>query len=454
MEEEMKASEQERETLRIESQRLRDELSDLKIEADITGEKLRNVENQGALQYKRISQISDSKSQTPQSPASTKSTNTVSTTAISTPPASQSETSATPSETLTPPSPPSSEASAPLRADPIPDKLKGRLSKNDTNVTPRPLHYSLSKPAHTRGPSIAVGAGATPTPTFNRRHTGQKPQVPHNQGLPRDRSLYQIRGLIGKMQKLEERVHSARSKLPAPTSTPPRASPRGTTIPATVTVRSSKKRSNSTAAESDVSATPTRPTDQHARRLSHRLSRISIGASANDTGISRPSSRASFSSQNDGFTQPTQSHRASLMARPPSRTQGTAAEARRPRSSLSGRETPSHAHRPSTGGTSATFTERRPRSSIGGRAPSSHASRSSVSGSDARSGTFFDDGAGDDSFATPTQRRTTMDRSAGAAGTGIPTPGLTRRQSNMSIASVGSMRPPDRKPSQEVGETF
>jgi hypothetical protein len=41
MEEEIKVGEQERETLRIETQRLRDELSDLKVEAEIMQDKLR-----------------------------------------------------------------------------------------------------------------------------------------------------------------------------------------------------------------------------------------------------------------------------------------------------------------------------------------------------------------------------------------------------------------------------
>ena len=41
MEEEIKVGEQEREHLRIETQRLRDELSDLKIEAEIMQDKLR-----------------------------------------------------------------------------------------------------------------------------------------------------------------------------------------------------------------------------------------------------------------------------------------------------------------------------------------------------------------------------------------------------------------------------
>lgn len=441
-EEEIKAGEQEREGLRIETQRLRDELSDLKIEAEITQEKLRNFENQGALQFKRISQISGAESQTPQSPASAKSTATTSTNAISTPAAPKSEASATASGALTPPSPPLSEASVPSKHDDSAERKK----VDDTSeplTTPRPRQRGFDQPRHLRGPSLLVGASATPTPNF-RRSTMQRPQVANNAGIPRDRSLYQIRGLIGKMQKLEERVHSARSKLPAPTSTPPRASPRGTVIPSSVTVRSNKKRSGSNV-EAEVAATPTkepeqRPIDQNARRLSHRNSRISMGTSSHDTGISRPSSRASISSQHDGFVQPSRSNRASLLGRPPSRTQGTAAEARRPRSSLAGRETPTHSHRSSTAGSSVT--DRRPRSSLGGAGIPSHRSRPSTSG--VVEGTFFDDG--DASFATPTARRTTITKDS---ETGIPTPkpGLARRESRQ-------MLPPARKLSQDVGETF
>src|SRR5947199_10156857 len=49
MEEEIKIGEQEREALRIETQRLRDELSDLKIEAEITQDKLRHAEQAAEL---------------------------------------------------------------------------------------------------------------------------------------------------------------------------------------------------------------------------------------------------------------------------------------------------------------------------------------------------------------------------------------------------------------------
>jgi hypothetical protein len=44
LEEEMREGEQERESLRIQNQRLRDELTDLKVEAEIVQEKLRNAE--------------------------------------------------------------------------------------------------------------------------------------------------------------------------------------------------------------------------------------------------------------------------------------------------------------------------------------------------------------------------------------------------------------------------
>lgn len=407
MEEEVKATEQEREQLRIESQRLRDELSDLKIEAEITQEKLRNAESRRGLAYKRTSQISDTKSQGPQSPSSGKSVTTVSTNAASTPTAPKSEASTATSDAHTPPSPPLSDSRPGSQGIAKSAAKRTPPPRFDKNATPKPGAYTLNRPRHTRGPSLAPGATHTPVPSFARRATAaSRPSGVSQEPLPRSGSLYQIRGLIGKMQKLEERVHSARSKLPGPTNTPPRASPRSATtiVPSTVTVRSSKKRSMN-GSESVASSTPSRTTtDMSDRRLSHRQSRISLGGpSLEGSSTSRPGSRASSASHHDGpFAQP--SGRPSIVGRPSSRQQGTAAEARRPRSSLGGRATPSHGHRPSIGGA------------------------------------LVDDSEA--SFATPVNRRSTMERSS------IPAPALGRRQSR-------HMGPPERKaPAQDVGETF
>jgi hypothetical protein len=401
-EEEVKIGEQEREGLRIETQRLRDELSDLRIETEIVQEKLRIAEETIERHYQRkVSNHLSGDALRPRSPvseASTSATTLSSPTAASTPPHSKSD-SLHPD--TTPPSPPLSDA--PISAKPVPStpmpKRKTSIAIKDPAATPRAGLYNRA-PRHSRGPSVSAAprpstsASGRATPSIRTTapaSRGARPSVgaaPAG-GLPRSGSLYQIRGLIGKMQKLEERVHSARSKLPAPTTTPPRASPRygsalGHHVPSSVTVRSStRKRSSHTSIASSANGAGESHTG---------VSRLSFGVSTSsrEPTNSRPTSRASMSSQS-GLQRPVSrsSNRTPLGHYPSSSISGIEPRIPRPRSSMSG-----HGH--------------------------SHSMSMSRSRRDSEAGTNSD-GSG---VATPLARRLTLEKS------GIPTPsGLPRRQS-------------------------
>ena len=405
LEEEIKSGEQERENLRIEAQRLKDELSDLRIESDITQEKLKAAEAANERNMKRISYFSNTKQSGIQSPASEGSVTSVSLASALTPDRPISNSSAgNGSEAVTPPSPPLSERSgskhdAETAQSTQQPGRKTPVLPRDPHLTPKPTaNATATRAIHTREKSRT--GPPRPTPVFARpRITASKASRPSmlgaEGGVPRSESLYHIRGLIGKMQKLEQRVHSAKSKLPAPTNTPPRASPRGGSItpsalsnevPSNVTVRSSRKRaSGSTSASGTFSQAQT---DGSVKRLTNRQSRISLSRPVSSMAdrVDRPDSRASNASQGV-FARP--SSRMETYGRPPS-----AAEERRPRSSLAGRATPSYGHRPSL--------------------------------SLARDGEREED-----SFVTPAARRTTLDKGF----TGIPTPAtLARRQSNQALA--------------------
>ncbi|KAA6407015.1 MAG: hypothetical protein FRX48_09081 [Lasallia pustulata] len=212
-----------------------------------------------------------------------------------------------------------------------------RAPHHDLHITPPGPRVSLEAPRY------RVSNGGV-TLSISRRTTVNRPDAPqqHSLGLPHSGSLHQIRDLIGKMKNLEQRVHSARSKLPGPTMTPPRASPRSASsvsqshIPASVTVRSHKKRTgdtnvtNSLFEESGSESTPMNK---------QRLSRLSFGPSTatptpdnrqentnNSTHTSRPSSRTSLSSrssisQSTGAYAPT----TSSINRPSSRQSSNAA---------------------------------------------------------------------------------------------------------------------------------
>ncbi|KAF2464341.1 uncharacterized protein BDR25DRAFT_272062 [Lindgomyces ingoldianus] len=433
LDEEIKIGEQEREGLRIENQRLRDDLSDLRIEAEIVQEKLRIAEHAIEAHHQRkTSQLLSADSLRPRSPLSETSTSatTLSSPTASTPPRSKADTVRT---DATPPSPPLSETSINTKAvpsTPMPTR-KGSIFALDSATTPRPGFYSSRPPRHSRGPSIPVSAksGTTGRTTPSIRTTappqkGSRPSVGGNNGgsLPRSGSLYQIRGLIGKMQKLEERVYSARSKLPAPTNTPPRASPRngsalGHYIPSTVTVRSTRKRVSGASTASSINCVG----DSGVSRLS-----FGIPTGSREPSSSRPSSRASVASQ-------------SGIQRPGSRSSVRTPLGHYSTASISGAE----GRIP------------RPRSSLSGASGGHNHSRS-VSISNSLRDAEGDNHSDGSNASTPLARRLTLDKS------GIPIPsGLPRRQSagrRTSSGLEGDMGPPERparsRKMSEIGETY
>ncbi|KAI9822999.1 MAG: NADH:ubiquinone oxidoreductase [Thelocarpon impressellum] len=416
LEAEIQVGEQEREALRIETQRLRDELSDLKIEADITQGKLRDVESAKQREYGKPQLLTGGRNQA-HSPTSDRSLVTsASSPTVSTPPRPKSASTST-SDAATPPSPPTSEASAvaatTTTTTPNPP-AKSSPREGDSNTTPRPSHFPSRPPRHSRGPSIPVSNGRG-TPSMAQRATTNKalgPRAPGAGGLASSGSLRQVRGLITQVQRLEQRVHSARSKLPAPVSTPPGASPRSGSalghsfIPASVTVRSPKKRtggSNASAASSVRGSETTTPlSTRHVSRLSYG----GPGPAAEKNGGSRPSSRASVSSRSSinpagGYQRPSS------------------------RASLSGARTPLGHHAAGA----STADARRPRSSVGGSYASVHG-HGHGHGHSASVGGFEDQ---DDHYSTPTPRRSLLSKSD-LEGSGIPTPsGLPRRQSGGAI---------------------
>lgn len=454
MEEEIKIGEQERENLRIETQRLRDELSDLKVEADIM---------QGKLNKRQLEISTDMSAQ--YSPSLVGSpTSTASSPMIRTPPDTKSvSTTDTVSDTPTPPSPPMSEASStarPVAKTPLnPPKSKLQLPSGDSSTTPKPsgLIYPSGNFRSSRGPggpSIPTSAsrGRNATPSVIRNTKGKAPPT---RGMPNSNSLTHIRTLTAQMQRLEQRVQSARSKLPAPINTPPRASPRNLSamgpnyMPPSVTIRSRKRTAGSTASGSSIAGDDT-PSGKPAARLSTSgISRLSFGPLPNrgNGETSRPSSRASTSS----YVRSDRPLSRTEIARPVSRT------------SMSGTRTPlghySQSH---------IAESRRPRSSIGGNFSASHGHghSQSVSQIDLEHADLQVD------FGTSSNRRNTLGRHD-AEASGIPAPsGLPRRKSGgLAItplprrtssaaalredSAAGAMKPPGRpRKLSGVGESY
>lgn len=426
LEEEMRNGEQEREGLRIENQRLRDELSDLKVEAEIVQEKLRHTEGHG---YRRRKPTPLYRSpSTPQtleifdrSPGTT-----ASSPVFATPPAKSSLANAT----ATPPSPPISESSTSLRrsTNATPTFPRTRAAGNEA-VNSRTLHNRAQpRPTHSRTPSLAYSNGrSTPSMSMSSRPNMSKSTTQRPSGLPKSGSLYQIRGLIGKMQKLEERVQSAKSRLPAPSETSSRGSPRSgsamgdSPVPSSVTVRrSSHKRLSGSSFGSSVRDSEGTPSF---------LPRQSYGARTQ--GDSRPSSRTSLSSRSS-FSQSV--HSGVPVGRPESRQSRPGAktplghystnpttESRRPRSSLS-----NHAGQGTSVGSMSHIEEDRGISTPSSRLPQ-----------DPRRPSFS-------ASTNGLKKRTTSGVSA------IPTPRTFK-----SSIGPGNMPPPERKTQvDDLGETY
>ncbi|TRX88416.1 hypothetical protein FHL15_010672 [Xylaria flabelliformis] len=349
MEEEIKIGEQERETLRIEAQRLREELSDLKIEAEIMQDKIKKAENRHLSVISTDISILDSDIYE-DSPRSTASSPMISTppNELSLPPVGK-----LPPAVNEPPSPPMSDASATLPRPSsrlkTPAQMKSRIpSSADRSTTPKPRSLMPSSARQPGMRSVTATRTPAPTRTTTNRATSHR--------MPPSTSLTHIRSLTAQMQRLEARVQSARSKLPAPVQTPPRASPRSSLqgaipqMPSTVTMRS-RKRTIGSVASSITEETPIHSTNnagvgRHTSRLSASgVTRLSFGPLPNRSngyepegsamGISRPSSRASVS----GYAGPERPPSRSGIARPLSRTSmvgGRTPMGLRPRSSMSG----------------------------------------------------------------------------------------------------------------------
>ena len=432
LEEEMKSGEMERESLRIEAQRLKDEFSDLKIETDITKEKLRKAEAALERRYKPLTLQPGMAAGSPRSELSP--TETSSDRSIDTPPTKTASTSGL-SDAPTPPSPPFSEKSTNTpKPFATPGMPKSRMSITN-NTTPRPSTVSTRQP-HTRTQSVQVPNGrATPSATFRQSMSRPLTGTVRQPGLPQSNSIYHLRNLRGKMQKLEERVHTAKSKLPAPTDTPPKASPRSAamshTIPASVTVRSSKKRTTGSIISSTASlpdqdqSTPSRvPT------IRNKPSRPSFGLPSPATSMAppRPSSRAS-----------NVSHRSSL--NPNTFNPGHS----RPgsRASISGLRAPmSFAPNASTDRV-------RPKSSL-----SNHGYDGAADDSLIEDVENVEPNEAEADFTTPTLRRTTFGRRTSEIGSAIPTPSPSKRASGVGVVVTGSKLPAAaRRESANFGRT-
>lgn len=469
LEEEIKSGEQEREALRIETQRLRDELSDLKVEAEIRQDKLRHAEAATTRRQLRKPTPIGTNITRPRSSVSQHSpTTTTSSPTIATPPTKSASSGA--SDAPTPPSPPVSDKSIPpSNSMTATAPSKSRLSIPSAGVTPRPSHYSARPARHSRGPSIPVTTGLT-TPSVSRRTTLNRPESQQetrlSQTAPSSASLTHIRGLMGKMQKLEQRVHSVRSRLPAPNYTPPRASPRASRpssslsqsyIPSSVTVRSKRRTggSNYSAASSihfakevsDLAPIATQQTSHPSYGMPPPSPSPRDG-SHTDVLNSRPSSRASLHSR-QSFSQ---------LSRPSSRPTS------RQSVSISGARTPLGHYSSSTTGPES---RQRPSSSMSGSYPISHGHGHSASVSHSSNYNNFDENIDGGDVVTPTpSRRTTMSKE----GTGIPLPGtIGKRQSGTGLPlparrisaglTGGEMGPPlERKTVAKkrsgIGETY
>ncbi|KAJ6263305.1 hypothetical protein Dda_1868 [Drechslerella dactyloides] len=300
-ESEIQTLELEREELRIDVQRLKDELAELKVEAELSAEKY--------LMAKQGTANPRFQSPMPEAP-------TTPTSVSPTPKRPRAPTTPTDFSSPTPPSPPISETSGSSSRIPTP---------HDHLMTPRPSHYkSLPK--------------KTPS-SVNLNGSMRKVTVSAGSGIPisNSKSLTQIRGLIGQMQRLEQRVQSARSKMPPPTQrTPPRrGSPHlgnmGYVPPLSVTMRQ-KKRPSSTASSVTSASVDDRfgsmsrtfaghmaeamngPVSSRPSSRASTSSRLSF--STNGQSISRPSSRASIGGASQipmpDFTSPTTKPRASI----------------------------------------------------------------------------------------------------------------------------------------------
>lgn len=336
-----------------------------------------------------------------------------------------------------PPSPPMSDASTSI-SKPRSSLLKTpasprktRLPSADNSITPKPRTNALSS-STTRRPTARLSASNPTVRTPVNRSTAPRPT---SHKPPASNSLTHIRTLTAQVQRLEARVHTARSRLPSRLNTPPRVSPVGSArgisnVPSTVTIRSRKRGTGSTASAPMMSGdtTPThtpqmrRSTQgsRHIPRLSTSgIGRLSFGPLPNRTpngdseaSVSRPSSRASISSG---------------IARPASRSEMQPPPRPQSRASLSGVRTPMS----------------RPRSSLSG----------SVHGHSASMSRFDSDDIDEEDIRTPSRRGSTYSKHEGEApASRIPAPGGRQSVGSRRGSSGIGFREPT--PLEDLDETY
>ncbi len=465
LESEMKSGEQEREALRIETQRLRDELGDLKIESDITVTKLHQADNTIEILRSRKPSPLAVESLRARSPASEASGMTPSSPTVSTTPPKSS----TVSDAPTPPSPPLSDAAPNSTTEPkTPVAGKRKSLIPDPSSTLRPsMAGSRTVAKHSRGPSMVSSSGTAASDAKVMRPPARprqvsRPSIGGAESLPRSDSLYQIRNLRGRMQKIEERVHSARSKLPSqPKDRTPKNSPSTLrtelkdNLPASVTMRRSIKRPSSNlgfmadGVSEDASDAPSRR-DSYIKRLSFGIPRPASAADrpasrtaferppSAGAGASRPSSRLSFASGSLNL----------VPERPGSRA---------------GARTPLSQYTSTTTNTAPS----RPRSSIGGTyatvhgTPRSHRPSASISELKFRARESEDPSSPERPSALSQSVMGTPYAAGRRQSAGIPTPKtVAKRPSTVGgvvkeDAGAGTMRPPpSRRKMSDVGETY
>lgn len=427
LEEEVKIGEQERESLRIETQRLKDEFSDFRIEADIVKKKLEKAEKDLSRRPRSLTITPQQIAASPRSELSPTTTD-ASGPSFDTPPNKKTASSSVSDSPPTADKPPSTP-----QPFTTPGPPKSRLS---IQATPRPTPLTARGNSHARGSSIAITGRPQLNSTYRQSLGKPALKQPNLQiGVPKSSSIVQLRNLRGKMQSLEERVQKARSKLPAPVDTPPKGSPRGGSalsmnMPSSVTVRSKRRGGGSIVSGQDSEDyTPATPSALRTKRPS-LTSRPVSPTRTSMAAPPRPSSRASaVSRQSMGQYQPGHS-------RPTSRA------------SLSGIRTIANGQ---SYAPNASTDRVRPHSSL-----SNHA------GYD---GTFEEEpeDEGNTSLINATPRRSTYAKRTSDVGTAIPTPGhskrssiggssrlpgLTRRQSG----TVSVERPPSRQVLESVDD--
>lgn len=362
MEEEIRIGDQEREQLRIETQRLKGDLSDLRIEADVLRDKLTRAEARGAGQIQLPPLLASNNSFTaPSSPQPFLDNESSQLDLSNSSPfvhTSRTITDSSQGGTPTPPSPPISDRSSatansstnptagattlqtttpkPFRTPLPPRGSRIRAPSGDLSVTPKPSRHGHSKlnDASMGAPPSRSARATTPSVSRVRKEEMRNkyekalPAAPQAvaesraRGLPNSNSLIHMRAITAQMKRLELRVQSAKSKLPEPksnlvagagTATPP---PSALGMPDSITVRSRKRTVGSASVNSSVlsgstgdDAPPSLPSGKtHVPRVSTSgISRLSFGTASTrpvsqETGeFARPPSRSSVATSNSNY---------------------------------------------------------------------------------------------------------------------------------------------------------